>query len=52
MLRLITALIVAVFALSTLTSPVYAQATKEPAKEEGCRRVQEGSPGPQHRLRG
>ena len=34
MLRLITALIVAVFALGTLASPVSAQAGKEPAKTE------------------
>src|SRR5213593_1381790 len=34
MLRLITALIVVVFALCTLASPLYAQAGKEPAKTE------------------
>jgi competence protein ComEA len=34
MLRPITALIVAVFVLGTLTSPLYAQATKEPAKTD------------------
>src|SRR2546427_7639160 len=34
MLRLIPALIVAVFALGSLTSPIYAQAGKEPAKTE------------------
>jgi competence protein ComEA len=34
MLRLITALVVAVFALGSLASPLYAQAPKEPAKKE------------------
>src|SRR5437867_2514286 len=34
MLRLITAMVVAVFALGSLTSPLYAQAGKEPAKTE------------------
>jgi competence protein ComEA len=34
MLRLITALVVAMFALGTLASPLYAQAGKEPAKTE------------------
>jgi hypothetical protein len=34
MLRLISALVVAVFALGTFASPLYAQATKEPAKTE------------------
>ncbi|PYN49656.1 MAG: hypothetical protein DMD95_00505 [Candidatus Rokuibacteriota bacterium] len=34
MLRLITALVVSVFALGSLTSPLYAQAGKEPAKTE------------------
>ncbi len=34
MLRLITALVVAVFALGAFTSPLYAQAGKEPAKTE------------------
>ena len=34
MLKLITALVVAVFALGSLTSPLYAQAGKEPAKTE------------------
>ena len=34
MLRLITALVVAVFALGTFASPLYAQAGKEPAKTE------------------
>jgi hypothetical protein len=33
-LRLITALVLALFALSTLASPIYAQAGKEPAKTE------------------
>ena len=34
MLRLITALVVSVFALGSLTSPLYAQAGEEPAKTE------------------
>ena len=34
MLKLITALVVAVFALGSLTSPLYAQAGKEQAKTE------------------
>jgi hypothetical protein len=34
MLKWITALVVAVFALSSLASPIYAQAGKEPAKTE------------------
>lgn len=34
MLRLITALVVAMFALGSLASPLYAQAGKEPAKTE------------------
>jgi competence protein ComEA len=34
MLRLITALVVATFALASLAAPVYAQAAKEPAKTE------------------
>ena len=34
MLRFITALVTAVFALGTLASPLYAQAGKEPAKTE------------------
>ena len=34
MLRLITALVVAVFALGAFASPLYAQARKEPAKTE------------------
>ncbi len=34
MLRLITALVVAVFALGAFASPLYAQAGKEPAKTE------------------
>ena len=34
MLKLITALVVAVFALGSLTSSLYAQAGKEPAKTE------------------
>jgi competence protein ComEA len=34
MLRLITALVVAMFAVGSLASPLYAQATKEPAKTE------------------
>src|SRR6266540_6888607 len=34
MLKLITALVVAVFALGSLTSPLYAQAAKEPTKTE------------------
>ena len=34
MLRLITALVVATFALASLAAPVYAQAAKEPAKTD------------------
>jgi hypothetical protein len=34
MLRLITALVVAMFALGSLASPLYAQAAKDPAKTE------------------
>ena len=34
MLRLITALVVSMFALGSLASPLYAQAAKEPAKTE------------------
>jgi competence protein ComEA len=34
MLRLITALVIATFALGSLTSPLYAQAVKEPVKTE------------------
>src|SRR5437867_8622535 len=34
MLKLITALVVAMFALGSLASPIYAQAAKEPAKTE------------------
>ena len=34
MLRLFTALVVAMFALGSLASPLYAQATKEPPKTE------------------
>ena len=36
MLKLITALVVAVFALGSLTSPLYSQATKEPAKKDAA----------------
>ena len=53
--RLITALVVTVFALGSLTSPLYAQAGKEPAKTETKQPAtapKKAPLGSEHRIRG